>query len=696
MGDGSTETALSFPRQQALTAKFTNGAPRSFSVAADGSRVAFVRSPAGDDPRTSLWTLDVEGATERLVADPSAILAGGDEQLSAAERARRERTREVGRGIVAYSGDTDLRRAAFALGGRLFVADLVEGGAAELEARGPVMVPELDPTGATVAYVSDGDVRVTSVAGGDRPLAHDDEPDVAWGVAEFVAAEEMDRYRGMWWSPDGAALLAARVDNRPIRVWHIADPADPASAPQAVRYPASGTDNAIVTLHVLGLDGRSEEVPWDRERFPYLLRAGWDASGPLITVMSRDQQHLQVLAVDARTGLTTLLFEDDDEIWLELPPGIPRRLDDGRLVVTVARDGFRRVAIDGEPVTPVGLHVLDVVDAGEDLLVAATEEQTERHLYRLTPSGDLDRLTDGPGVHGGIRRGSVVVRVSATMDRFGSSVTVHQNGTMVAEIASNAATPNVEPRVEFLRVGPHEVRTATLLPRDHRRGQSLPVLLDPYGGPHFGRVQAARNAYLESQWWADQGFAVVVADGRGTPGRSIEWEQAVYLDMAAVVLEDQLDALRGAATANPELDLGRVAIRGWSFGGYLAALAVLRAPDEVHAAVAGAPVTDQRLYDTFYTERYLGHPDERPDVYDRNSLLADAPALRRPLLLVHGLADDNVVSAHTLRLSTALLEAGRPHDVLPLTGITHMAVRPAVAENLLLLQLDFLTRALAP
>ena len=245
-----------------------------------------------------------------------------------------------------------------------------------------------------------------------------------------------------------------------------------------------------------------------------------------------------------------------------------------------------------------------------------------------------------------------------------------------------------------LRAGPRELRTAVLLPSDHRRGRTLPVLLDPYGGPHFGRVLAARNAYLESQWWADQGFAVVVADGRGTPGRGIEWEQAVYLDMADVVLEDQLDALRGAAAANPDLDLGRVAIRGWSFGGYLAALAVLRAPDAVHAAVAGAPVTDERLYDTFYTERYLSHPDERPEVYDRNSLIADAPSLRRPLLLVHGLADDNVVSAHTLRLSRALLEAGRPHEVLPLTGITHMAVRPAVAENLLRLQLDFLTRAL--
>jgi dipeptidyl-peptidase-4 len=281
------------------------------------------------------------------------------------------------------------------------------------------------------------------------------------------------------------------------------------------------------------------------------------------------------------------------------------------------------------------------------------------------------------------------------MDRFGSAVTVLRDGAVVAAIASNAATPIVEPRVEFLRAGPRELRTAVLLPHDHRRGQSLPVLLDPYGGPHFGRVVAARNAYLESQWWADQGFAVVVADGRGTPGRSMEWEQAVYLDLADVVLEDQLEALRAAAAANPDLDLGRVGIRGWSFGGYLAALAVLRAPDAVHAAVAGAPVTDERLYDTFYTERYLGHPDERPEVYERNSLLADAPSLRRPLLLIHGLADDNVVSAHTLRLSTALLEAGRPHEVLPLTGITHMTSRAAVAENLLLLQLDFLTRALA-
>jgi dipeptidyl-peptidase 4 len=390
-----------------------------------------------------------------------------------------------------------------------------------------------------------------------------------------------------------------------------------------------------------------------------------------------------------------VLAEQRDDVWVELPAGVPRRAPGGGLVTTVARGGFRRLAVDGDPVTPEGLHVLDVIDVDPDgIVISATDEPTERHLFRVTSEGAVQRLTAGPGVYGAVGGGGVLVIASASMNRFGSSIVVRRGGRDVATIASHAATPVVEPRVEFLRAGPRELRTAILRPRDHRRGRSLPVLLDPYGGPHVARVLASRNAYLESQWWADQGFAVVAADGRGTPGRGIGWEQAIHRTVAEVVLEDQLAALLAAAAADPDLDLGHVAIRGWSFGGYLAALAVLRRPETIHAAVAGAPVTDWRLYDTFYTERYLGHPDRDPDAYERNSLLADASALRRPLLLIHGLADDNVVAAHTLRLSSALMEAGRPHDVLPLTGITHMASQAVVAENLLRFQLDFLTRAL--
>jgi dipeptidyl-peptidase-4 len=219
--------------------------------------------------------------------------------------------------------------------------------------------------------------------------------------------------------------------------------------------------------------------------------------------------------------------------------------------------------------------------------------------------------------------------------------------------------------------------------------------MDPYGGPHHQEVIKVGRMWLEPQWLADQGFAVVVADGRGTGSRGPEWDRAVHLRLAEVTLEDQVDALAAVAKEVDDLDLSRVAIRGWSFGGYLAALAVLRRPDVFHAAVAGAPVTDQRLYDTFYTERYLGHPDEEPEVYERNSVIADAHLLQRPLLLIHGLADDNVVAAHTLQFSSALLAAGRPHDVLPLSGVTHMTPQEVVAENLLLMQVEWLHRALA-
>jgi dipeptidyl-peptidase-4 len=253
------------------------------------------------------------------------------------------------------------------------------------------------------------------------------------------------------------------------------------------------------------------------------------------------------------------------------------------------------------------------------------------------------------------------------------------------------------PEVTFFTAGEHQLRCALLLPRGHQRGsRRLPVLCDPYGGPAAQRVVSSRNAYLASQWFADQGFAVLIADGRGTPGRGPDWDRLIHYDEATPNVEDQVEALQTAAAAHPDLDLTRVGIRGWSHGGYLAALAVLRRPDVVHAAVAGAPVTDKSLYDTFYTERYLGLPDEHPEVYAHNSLIDDAPRLERPLILIHGLADDNVVVAHTLRLSSALLAAGRPHTVLPLSGVTHMARQEEVAENLLLLQVEFLKRALGP
>ena len=693
----------SFPRRYARTQGFTLGRPRGFQVGADGARVAFLRSGAGDDPVNRLWVLDVAAGAERLAADPAALLEGAGGDLPPEERARRERARERAGGIVAFAGDADLTVACFALAGRLFVTDLAgDGGTRELPAGGGVLDPRVDPSGARVAWVADRALHVAELdpagQGGPRRLVGEDDPEVSWGLAEFLAAEEMDRARGHWWAADGTRLAAARVDTTAVRRFHLTDPANPAVPPVSLPYPAAGTDNADVRLAVVDLDGRRVEVAWDRDAYPYLASVRWDAGGPLtLLVQARDQTATLVLAADPDTGAPRELAAQRDPAWVELAPGTPAWLD-GRLVLTADDPDCdtRRLTIDGRPVTPPGLQVAEVVAVtGGAVLVAGSEEPTETHLWRVAPGAAPERLTGRGGHHGASAAGPVLVVTRADLDSDGTATTVTAPGRPLLPIASLAHAPGLTPRPRLLRAGPRQLRCALLLPDPPPTGGArLPVLLDPYGGPHHRQVLAARDRHLVAQWFADQGFAVLVTDGRGTPGRGPAWERAIWRDLAGPVLDDQVEALHAVAADHPELDLGRVAIRGWSFGGYLAALAVLRRPDVFAAAVAGAPVTDWRLYDTHYTERYLGHPAADPDAYRRSSLLADAAKLERPLLLIHGLADDNVVAAHSLRLSGLLLAAGRPHNVLPLSGVTHLAAQQAVAESLLNLQLAFLRDAL--
>jgi dipeptidyl-peptidase-4 len=405
-----------------------------------------------------------------------------------------------------------------------------------------------------------------------------------------------------------------------------------------------------------------------------------------------------VLEVDVDTGATSAVAGSEDPAWVDWPPGLPARLDDGRLVWSETVEDTCVLLVDGSPVTPPGLQVRHVHHVGESVLFSASTEPTEVELWRWCPAdgdvGGLARIGEGHGVVvAAAAGGGTLVTVSRSLDDASPRVRVEGSRGAV-EVAGRAETPLVEPRVAVEHLGRRRLRGAVLLPAGHPPGRPLPVLMLPYGGPGAQRVLADRRMWLEAQWRADQGFAVVVADGRGTPGRGPAWARAVRGDLATPALEDQVDALAAAAAAHPELDLRRVGIYGWSFGGYLAALAVLRRPDVFHAAVAGAPVTDWRLYDTYYTERFLGDPRQDPGPYDRSSLLADAPGLRRPLLIVHGLVDDNVVVAHTLRLSQQLTEHGRSHAVLPLSGITHMAAREDVAEHLLTIQTRFLRDAL--
>jgi len=690
--------SVSYPRLAARTLRFTLGQPRNLQVSPDGRTVWFIRTPDGTTRTGQLWALDVASGTETLLVDPAALLGDDGEQLSAEERSRRERSRESAAGLVSYSVDDTGRWASFALSGQAWALHLAGRAVTALPTTGAVIDPRVDPTGRHVAYASDGALRVVGVTGkDDRALLEPTTDTEVWGQAEFIAAEEMDRYRGFWWAPDGRSLLVERYDEAPVHTWFVADPEHPEREPAAHRYPAAGTPNAVVGLWRVGLDGERTEVVWDHAAFEYLGRVSWTSHGnPVLQVLSRDQRHSQVLSVDVLTGATTVLRELHDEAWVDLVDA-PHFGPGGRLITVEDVDDRRRVVVDGVAVTPDDWQLRGLIEVFDDAVLAtASSEPTEVQVVRFGFDGSVTPLTEGHAVHGALTGGPTTVITRSGLDAATTTVVVHHDDHEPVTIASHGEPAPFQPVVTMLRAGEHELRTAVLFPRDHVPGsRRLPVLMDPYGGPHAQRVLASARMFLEAQWMADQGFCVVVADGRGTPGRGTAWERAVKDELASVTLQDQVDALAAVAEAWPDdVDTSRVGISGWSYGGYLAALAVLDRPDVFHAAVAGAPVTEWRLYDTCYTERYLGDPTTQPDVYDRNSLLPRAARLERPLMIIHGLADDNVVAAHTLQLSSALLAAGRPHTVLPLSGVTHMTPQEVVAENLKLLQIDFLRTAL--
>ncbi len=720
---------MDYPELAARTGRFSYGAPRAVTVAADGSRVVYLRSGGPEDPADALWVFDVATAAERAVADPAALRSGATVgELPPAEQALRERLRLSAGGIGSYATNPAATVAAFTLDGRLFHVDLRPGGVVtELATTGPAVDPRPSPAGDRVGYVTDGALHAVGPDSPDALIAG--EAGISWGLADFIGAEEFGRYRGYWWAPDGQSLLAARVDEARVPRWTLHDPAQPQLPPRTVAYPHAGAANAEVTLHLLDLDGGWVDVHWDRETYPYLVSVSWsDLGGPLICVLRRLQQHGLVLAIDPRTGETQVHAELTDPRWVEPVPGTPSYLPDGRVLVggELAHDGYdaRCLFADGTLLTPAGLYVRRVCGqltrpgepaatvghprsgVGLDLLVEASEgEPAEQHLYRITaqpgvPAVETTRLTHTPGWHTGVGGGETLVIGAVSLDHPGTSWQVHRRGTLVGELTSHAAAPPSAPRPALERVTDRRLPTGVLYPRSHVTGRRLPVLVDIYGGPGHQEVVAARSRWAARQWWADQGFAVVVIDNRGTPGVAPSFEKVIHRRMADVVLTDQVDALLALADKHSDLDLARVAMRGWSFGGYLSGLAALRRPDVYRAAVVGAPVTDWALYDTAYTERYLGLPGDGSDVYAHHSLLelAAEPPLRpadaRPMLLVHGLADDNVVAAHTLRLSAALLATGRPHWVIPLPGASHMAAG-GVAERLLRVQLDFLRQHLA-
>jgi dipeptidyl-peptidase-4 len=713
-----------FLEQFTVTYRFGHGAPGGFRITPDETTVLYMRSGA----RTfvnDLYALDVATGAERVLLTAEQILNGGVEELSAEERARRERMRMAARGITSFDLSPDGATILVPLSGRLFLVERSragqDGSVRELvSTAGSPTDPRFSPDGRSIAVVRDGDLYVMDVAtGAERRLTQRAGEHVEYGTAEFVAQEEMSRFEGYWWSPDSATLLVEESDTSGVETMHILDPMHPEAEPDAPPYPRPGHPNAVVRLGFVSASARTPQplryVQWDAQGYPYLATVRWPAGGvPVILVQNRAQQDEILFAVDQTTGGVREIFREHDDAWLNLDQDAPRFLEDGqRFLWTTEREGEWRVElrhVDGSApraLTPTGFgygSLLGVDEAGQRMFVTASAEPTEMHVFEVSLAADAGaprQMTEGHATHEAVfsRTGALWVDVTRTLTEARTAILRRTDGTTVATFTSTAESPSFVPNATIETVGEREYRAMVVRPRTFDPARRYAVLVNVYGGPGVRQVGTDRDRWLLPQWFADHGFIVVSFDGRGTPGRGRAWERAIRGDFGTIPLEDQVTALQALGALHPEMDMERVGIFGWSFGGYFSAMAVLRRPDVFRAGVAGAPVTEWRDYDTHYTERYLGLPeaDDAEGPYRLSSVLTYAAVEegdRRPMLIVHGTADDNVYFSHSIRLSDALFRAGRPFELLPLAGLTHMVPEPVVARRLQGRIADFFVREL--
>ncbi|MCA9670274.1 MAG: S9 family peptidase [Myxococcales bacterium] len=716
----------------ALTYRFRLGHPRAVRVTPDGKHALFLRSAARSFEHR-LYELDLASGRERLVSTAAKLLGGAREKLSAEEKARRERMRRTARGISAFRMSRDGSKLLVALSGRLFVIERQSGKARELpSALGYAIDAQFSPDGTMVACVRRGALYVIDLERNtQRRLTPVATKAKRYGVAEFVAQEEMGRYHGYWWAPDSRRIAFAEVDNSKVERLYVASPAHPTKRPRAFRYPRAGRTNATVRLGVVWLSsGATRWLRRDAKAWPYVATVRWQG-GPLLVVMQDRRQRAQrVVRYDAKGAGKVLVEEKVGSGWIAIDQSVPRWVGpsqapqllwsavrgDRRVLelydaegkklraVLAASAGYRRViGVDRRAARvyfeggaePTRSQVSWASLAAKDAAKAPHALSSGRGLH----DGELVARRDGgPAlwVHrfagpDGTRR-VAIARVDAAASQPAPLPTSQPARAPGASTGAAAPSERVIksvaeplpplPGIERVSVGARGFHALIIRPRDFDAKKRYPVIVYVYGGPHHLVVRDVAHRYVIQQWLADQGFIVVMLDGRGTPYRGVAWEQAIAGNFVRVPLADQVSGLLELGKRYAELDVARSGVFGWSFGGYLSAMAVLLRPDIYKAAVAGAPVTTWADYDSHYTERYLGLPSENRTGYRDSSALHHATKLVRPLLLVHGTTDDNVYFSHTLKLSRALFLAGKHHEVQPLSGLTHMVPVANVTKRL--------------
>ncbi len=690
---------LVMPAQKPLTLErifaspdLAGSQPRAMKLSPDGKLVTLLRNRANDKDRFDLWAIDTVTGKERMLVD--SLKLGSGAALSEAEKMQRERARIGGtRGIVSYDWSPDGKRILVPLDGELFLAAL-EGEAVRLGAAG-ALNPAVSPKGRYLSFVRGGNMVVLDIATRqEKQLTKGASDTVSWGVAEFVAQEEMDRQAGYWWSPDDAHIAVARVDESGVAIVNRAAIGAEGTKIYPQRYPLAGTANAVVELYVMDpLGERQVKVDLGEDKDIYLARVDWAKDGKTLYVQreSRDQKRLDLLAVDPATGAAKVILTETAKTWLNLHNNF-RALSDGSFLWWSEKSGnghlYRVSGAKWTALTSGAWQVRDVIGQDEKRgtvwFTGNRETPLEQHVYSapLSRKGEVKLLTEPGWWNGGVMdsaAGRIIVSRSSPeqpvqlylADKDGKRL------RWLSENTLNGTHPYAPYRAAHAptRFGSIKAKDGSdlyykLLTPKLEPGKRYPVFMIHYGGPGAGRQVTRAWGGVLSQYLVQRGWIVFAIDNRGTPDRGKAFEDEIYRAMGGVEVEDQLagvEWLKSQAFVDPK----RIATYGWSYGGYMTLKLLQKAPGVFAAGIAGAPVTKWELYDTHYTERYLGDPNAKRSAYPASNALADVAQISDPLLLMHGMADDNVVLEHSTAFMTGMQEAGRSFEVMLYPGQTH-------------------------
>ena len=686
-------------------------------VAPDGSRVTFLRGKETDRFKLDLWEYNVaSGKTQRLV--DSAVVLPGEEVLSDEEKARRERQRIAAlSGIVDYHWAPDAKRLLFPLGGELYLHDLTAGGTRKLTQGGGFATdPKVSPKGRYVSFVRERDLWVIDLSTGkERRLTSDGSEVIGNGVAEFVADEEMDRHTGYWWAPDDSAIAFARIDESPVPLRERFEIYADRTEIVQQRYPAAGDANVRIQLFTIAPDGkRRHEIDLGEEADIYLARVDWiDGERVTFQRQSRDQRRLDLIEAELDTGRQRTLLTETAATWIDLHNNL-KFLDDGTFLWTSARDGYAHLYRyrDGAPVqlTRGDWMVEDVlgVDEGAGIVYfsATRDSPTQRHVYALPlAGGEPKRLTREGGWHEAKFSDNAAVFVDAWSDaKTAPQIELFRaSGEKIATLLKNDLHDAEHPYAKFLgahlpiEYGQQLAADGTVLhyslikPAGFDPAKKYPVVVYVYGGP---AGQTVKDVWAPdfNQYLAQQGYVVFSIDNRGTPRRGVKFGGALFRRQGTVEVEDQVAGVRWLAQ-QPWVDAEHVGVYGWSNGGYMTLMLLAKHSDVYACGAAGAPVTDWALYDTHYTERYMDLPKANIEGYEQASVFSHLDALASKLLLIHGMADDNVLFTNSTKLMSELQKRGKAFELMTYPGAKHGLQKADLLHRLRLTE-DFFGRCL--